>query len=338
MLTVPLSSGVESAIEYAWSPNASAPPVWIAALGASPNAANELATTLGANADPASAAGVLREAEGKLRDTRVLLADKQIAELEGLGDREVAATLGGRLEKLVSDDHSDPAKASLALDALGAELAGMVRLARRLAELKRALSRELAAAEATNDIETYRQMFLEAEDEIDRRQPDRAEERIIKLREAREAQIRIRATNARRSAILQGLKELGYEVKEGMATIWADRKRLVIAHPSQQGVALELEGSAESGRLQARMVAFQGAVRGPGSDKEVEELWCGELKTLQDSVTRTGGAISIERSTPAGERPLKVVTLEQRSDPAKAHETPSPAVQKQRQQSDPRRP
>ena len=307
-------------------------------LGASPNAAHELATALGANAGPASAAGLLREAEGKLRDPRVLLADKQIAELERLGDREAAATLGGRLEKLVSEDHRDSARASLALDALGAELAGMVRLARRMAELRRALSRERAAAEATTDSETYRQMFLDAEVEIDRGQADRAEERILKLREAREARIRTRASNARRSAILQGLKELGYEVKEGMATLWADRKRLVIAHPSQQGVALELEGSAESGRLQARMVAYQGAVRGPGSDKEVEALWCGELKTLQDSLAGTGGAISIERSTPAGERPLKVVTLEQRSEPARAHETPAPAVQKQRQQSDPRRP
>ena len=68
-------------------------------------------------------------------------------------------------------------------------------------------------------------------------------------------------------------------MKEGMSTIWADRKRLVIAHPSQQGVALELEGNAESGRLQARMVAVQGAIRGPDSDREVEERWCGELKT-----------------------------------------------------------
>ena len=307
--------------------------------GVSPNAAHELARALGSTAGPTSAAGLLREAEENIRDPRVPLADKQIAELARLGDREAAATLGSRLEKLVSEDPGrDPARVSLALDALGAELAGMVRLARRLAELRRALSREIAAAEATNDVEACRQKILEAEVEIDRRQPDRAEKQITKLREAREACIRARATNSRRAAILLGLKELGYEVKEGMSTIWADRKRLVIAHPSQQGVALELEGNAESGRLQARMVAVQGAIRGPDSDREVEERWCGELKNLQDSLARAGGAVFIERSTPAGEYPLKVVTLEQRSEPARAHEAPAPARQKLRQQPDPRRP
>ena len=308
------------------------------AQGASPDAAQDLARALGATPDPSSAAGLLREAEEKLRDPRVLMADNQVAELVRLGDREAAASLGNRLEKLVRDDPGDhPARCSLLLDALGAELSEKVGLARRLAELRRALSREMAAAEATNDLEACRQLLLEAEVEIDRRQPDRAEERIAQLRDAREACIRIRATKARRGAILQGLKELGYEVKEGMSTIWADRKRLVIAHPSQQGVALELGGSAESGQLQVRMVAVEGAVRGPGSDREVEERWCGELKTLQDSLARTGCAVSIERSTPAGEHPLKVVPLEQRSEPARAHDAPEPARPKLRQQPDPGR-
>lgn len=307
--------------------------------GASPNAAQELAMALLATAGPTSAAGLLREADEKIRDPRVLLADKQIADLARLGDREAAATLGSRLEQLVSEDpDGEPARVSLALDALGAELAGMLRLARRLAELRQALTREIAAAATTNDLELCRQKMLEAEFAINRRQPDRAEEQITKLREARQTCIRARATDARRAAILQGLKELGYEVKEGMSTIWADRKRLVIAHPSQQGVALELEGIAESGRLQARMVAVQGAVRAPDSDKKVEERWCGELKTLQDSLASAGGAIFVERSTPAGEHPLKVVTLEHWIEPARSHETPSPARQKLRHQPDPRRP
>jgi hypothetical protein len=122
-----------------------------------------------------------------------------------------------------------------------------------------------------------------------------------------------------------------------MSTIRADRKRLVIAHPSRQGVALELEGNAESGRLQARMVAVQGAVRDRDSDREVEERWCDELKTLQDSLAGAGGAIYIERSTPAGAHPLKFVALEQRIESSRASEAPAPPKQKLKQQPDPRR-
>ena len=42
------------------------------------------------------------------------------------------------------------------------------------------------------------------------------------------------------------------------------------------------------------------------------------VKNLQGSLARTGGVILIERSTPAGEHPLKVVTLEQQGEPARA--------------------
>jgi hypothetical protein len=86
------------------------------------------------------------------------------------------------------------------------------------------------------------------------------------------------------------------------------------------------------------MVAVQGAVRAPDSDREVEERWCGDLKSLQDSLARAGGAILIERSTRAGEHPLKVVTLEQMSEPARASEAPAPARQKLRLQPDPQCP
>ena len=69
-----------------------------------PDPARELASALGGTAGPTSAAEILREAEEKTRDPRVLSADKQIAELVRLGNREAAATFGSRLEKLVSED------------------------------------------------------------------------------------------------------------------------------------------------------------------------------------------------------------------------------------------
>jgi hypothetical protein len=304
---------------------------------ASSNTAQQLASALRPTENLTATAQSLLKAEKEIRDPRVLLADKQIAELERLGDREAAAASSSRLEKLLSEDPDlDRARSSLALDALSAELAEKVRLARRLAELGRMLSQERAAAEAANDFEACRQWILDAEVGINQRQPDRAEVQITKLRAAREVRVAARANIARRTAVLHGLKELGYDVKEEMSTIWAEGKKLIVSNPSQRGVALEL-GNSDSGRFQARMVAIQGAARDAHSDKEVEERWCGELKVLQDSLGKAGCDVSIERATPAGEHPLKVVAFEQWTEASGNINESAYQKQQKRQQIDPRR-
>ena len=106
---------------------------------------------------------------------------------------------------------------------------------------------------------------------------------------------------------LSGLKELGYDVREGMPSTWTSRKRLLVRYPGTPGVALELSGDSESGRLQTRMVAVQGETRDPQTDRQVEETWCGDLEKLIETVSRTGGAVRIEKAQPVGAIPLKLV-------------------------------
>lgn len=62
--------------------------------------------------------------------------------------------------------------------------------------------------------------------------------------------------------------------------------------------------------MQTRMVAVEGAARDSRSDKQVEEEWCGNLKSLQNAVAAAGGTVQIEKALAAGVQPLKVIPNE----------------------------
>ena len=170
-----------------------------------------------------------------------------------------------------------------------------VRQARRLAELRRALSREIAAAEATNDLEACRQQILEAEVEINRRQLDRAEERITKLREAREACVRTRATQCQEGRDPPGAQGAGVRGEGGNVDDLGRQEAAGYrtSEPARSGVGIG--GQCRVGAAPGPYGGHPGCGPGPGSDREVEERWCGELKTLQDSLAKSGGTVSIER-------------------------------------------
>ena len=96
-----------------------------------------------------------------------------------------------------------------------------------------------------------------------------------------------------------------------MATRLAAKTQLVVRHPAKPGVAVELTGTGDGGRLQASMVALQGVSRGGETDKQVEEKWCTELQSLQASITQAGGALLVEKALAAGAIPLKIVAIEE---------------------------
>ena len=112
--------------------------------------------------------------------------------------------------------------------------------------------------------------------------------------------------DARRRAILKGLSELGYEVREGMETAWADSGRVVLKKPSLPGYGVEIGGAADATRLQVRAVALS-AGRDTGRDRDVETIWCGDFGKLQVLISDKGGAITIEKSVSIGASPLKVL-------------------------------
>jgi hypothetical protein len=122
------------------------------------------------------------------------------------------------------------------------------------------------------------------------------------------------AAVARRNAILRGLSSLGYEVREGMATAFANGEAVVMRHANTPGFGLEMSGPPEAHRLQMRVVAFSppGTSRDSSRDRDVELQWCGNLERLRELLAASGGEIAIERAVAAGGVALKVIGDEAR--------------------------
>jgi hypothetical protein len=114
----------------------------------------------------------------------------------------------------------------------------------------------------------------------------------------------------RRDALLKALGELGYEVREGMATAWATEGRIVVSTPGETNYGVELMSPGHTTAIQTRVVAFERADRGSEGtprDKEVEEAWCSDFEQLRGLMSDAGFETVLRQAMPAGAVKLKVV-------------------------------
>jgi hypothetical protein len=118
------------------------------------------------------------------------------------------------------------------------------------------------------------------------------------------------AADARRQAILRGLADLGYEVREGMATALAQEGRVILARPGATDYGVEIGAPPDAGRLQVRVVGSDrpSTTRTVDRDRQAEEQWCGDVDRLTASLARSGTSIAIEKAAAVGTVPLKSVT------------------------------
>ena len=285
-----------------------------AAIQAKETAANsatqrDLASLLGATGEILSASEILKTIEESLADPRIGRISHQITELATAGEDKTASEFRSHLDRATrAEEDGDMRQRGLLLDSLEVALAPAIKRARQTHELRRDIGVESAAAQATNDLEACRVELREAEVALQRGETDSARLHLERAKTTRLDRCKQRAAQSSRAAILDGLKELGYEVREGMATQWAEKNQLVVGHAAKPGVALELAGTLDGGRLQARMVALQGSARDPHADKQTEETWCSEFDSLQKYLARRGGEIKVVKAVAAGAAPLKVVT------------------------------
>jgi hypothetical protein len=246
------------------------------------------------------------QARQTVRDPRLERVDQHIARLQTLDGPAIAAPFLLQLSRLENETRETQRNLlldSLVLDLAQATLAHQQRrqafeqlqlLAAEVEALGAATNAELldqvAASEAGMDLATLAQLTEQCQAQI-----------ALELRQ--------RAALARRQAVLEGLGSLGYEVREGMATAWANEGRVVLRKTATPGVGVEVGGNAESGRLQVRAVTLS-ADHDTRRDRDIETIWCGEFQRLQALLASRGDDLSIERALAVGEVPLKVVALD----------------------------
>lgn len=114
---------------------------------------------------------------------------------------------------------------------------------------------------------------------------------------------------SRREAILKGLLELGYEVRENMATAWAEDGRIVVRKPNEKGYGVELGAVEDAERMQVQLVSFEQTNDASETSRDLdrETIWCSEFSRLKSLLEKSGTALHIEKALPVGSKPLKQV-------------------------------
>ncbi|OTA16268.1 hypothetical protein Xvie_02038 [Xenorhabdus vietnamensis] len=110
----------------------------------------------------------------------------------------------------------------------------------------------------------------------------------------------------RRNVVLEGLRELGYQVNENTVNAWLTDGQVVISHPSMPDYGLELgAGGEESARFQVRTVAFS-EERDTSRDRDIDAIWCHQHHQLQENLAKSGAELTIDRALPPGSGKMKV--------------------------------
>lgn len=92
-----------------------------------------------------------------------------------------------------------------------------------------------------------------------------------------------------RNAILEGLQELGYEVRL-QGDVWGPGERIAVQKPEEPNYDVQL-AAAPDGRVQSKVRAYAHSGRSPGinnRDHEIEGNWCTDLKTLNARLLAAG--------------------------------------------------
>lgn len=266
---------------------------------------------------PSYAQWLATQGAGTGRDERLLRIDRYVAQLQLLQGAPAAQPFLLALQR--AEQTQQPGQRALLLDSLVIDLASATRAFEQVRERLqrvRGLAGELhALADSTAETDALRaatQAALRAQ--LDACGPgDRLADLdtlIAQAQAALDAHAQALAAQARREAVLRGLSSLGYEVREGMATGWAQTGRVVLRKPATPGYGVEVGGQAEGARLQVRAVAFDPS-RDKARDLDVETLWCGDFQRLQALLGEQGDALLIEQARAVGEVPLKEVAQTQ---------------------------
>lgn len=250
---------------------------------------------------------IRRTATTEPTDRRIATAEKLISQLIALEERFLGSSFHNRLQELSAMQESP--HRGLKLDSICLELKELLESTKRWAAAQRNLAELKKEAEVTGELSELQSQFAEFASLQKQGDIHAANTLISRLRQTLDTRAARRAAEKKRKALIQGLSELGYSVNSEMSKVWASQKTLVVRKGQQTPTGIELSGDFEAGKCQVRVVAFEGqGTRDRDADRTDEEQWCSALASLQERLAVSGTGLKIEKATPPGAAPLKVVT------------------------------
>lgn len=240
-------------------------------------------------------------------DPGLLIVERRYEELHAL-DPEVSLAFADRLDKLATDDSN---RRPLLIDSLALDIGN----AHKAAVAKTAAIAELRGIEGELKYlgDPTVEPHLQA---IARLLQEKADLPAIlgeigSSKETLLALVERRAAIERRRAILNGLSDLGYEVKEGMETAWVENGRVVLKSTKTPAYGVEVGGNP-SISMQVRTVGFEisGVARNTVGDIAAETEFCGDFSKLQARLAADGGALEIIKAMGIGTTAVKTFALD----------------------------
>jgi hypothetical protein len=239
-------------------------------------------------------------------DAQALKADKVIEELSLIAGEEDAAPLAARYRAVLAEPAGRRRQMladTLMLDAVGA-------LARANARAEALRSLELKAASLSSiDKPEAKALAQRVSSALAGGDAEAAQELMQQVSAVVEQERKAVAARAQRSAIVNALKELGYEVREGMQTVAAQEGNVIVRRAANAEMGVQVSGM-HGARVQFRPVRF-GLPSSAGDtrkDRDIETIWCSDFHRLKEKFDGEHGHLKVEQARAIGEVPVLFVS------------------------------
>jgi hypothetical protein len=251
------------------------------------------------------------------RDTRL---DKLFAEIEALDEPHEVQQFQERAASIAGEPSGQ--RKALLVDSLILDLSEHCRQRRAKVDLGERLRDMRASLRALGTVETNA-MCERITSMLETSVFRGVEELLVLAQTLVDRDTAELAATARRQSVLEGLAQLGYEIREGMTTAWARDGRLIVRKPDATDYGIELGAPTDVSRFQVQLVGSDrpSSPRDAIRDRDMETTWCSEFDHLHDFLAKKG-EVEIERRVPVGAQPVKTVgTLQLDPDPGSGRPT-----------------
>jgi hypothetical protein len=248
-----------------------------------------------------------RQLQPEARDPERERIEQLMVQLELLKDMAATGDLRARLDAL--DTEPDQRQRRLRLDSLALELSRELQQGNETAERNAILDELEAQLGVYEAVPAGLRQAIAAQREGQQKEPSLTDLRQAVERWCEHEARRLDGEHVR-SVVLGSLRDLGYDVREGMQAGWVEGGSIVLHKAGSSDYAVELQDL--NGRLRSHVVRFGDPDSSVSEqqrqrDTEIEEQWCTAHAQTLANLRQQGMEAQVMAKREPGEVPLVVV-------------------------------
>ena len=230
-----------------------------------------------------------------------------IEELRLAGSEAIASRFSERHQ--IIQDETSRSRLQMLADTLMLEVAKALNDIRQKAEQLRTLEQRAAPLHTLESAEA-RELSQKVSVAVADGDTASAGRLLAKVAECLDKERKALAAKAQRTAVLSALKDLGYEVREGMETAAPRDGHVVLRRAANPDMGVEITGIQSAERVQIRPVRFgqEDSAADKSKDRDIETMWCSDFDRLKGKIGAACGSLKIEQAHAIGAVPVLFVS------------------------------